>query len=105
MATDDDLRRLEQDFGLKRLYPGWAKLEILFGLSAVMAGLLGAMRTVLAELPDENAVPWSLWVGREALGVLGGYLALAGHRSHLYQSNNRLAAYLAAQLRHPGTRS
>jgi len=33
------------------------------------------------------------------LFALGGYLALAGHRSHLYQSNNRLAAYLAAQIR------
>ena len=27
------------------------------------------------------------------LFVLGGYLAMAGHRSHLYQSNNQLIAY------------
>ncbi|OWK40927.1 hypothetical protein FRUB_04819 [Fimbriiglobus ruber] len=33
-----------------------------------------------------------------ALISLGGYLALAGHRSHLYQSNNRLAAYLAGRI-------
>jgi hypothetical protein len=38
-----------------------------------------------------------------ALFVLGGYLAMAGHRSHLYQSNNQLAAYLANEIRkhHP----
>ena len=37
---------------------------------------------------------------RETLGLtLGGYLALAGHRSHLYQSNNRLVAHLAELIR------
>ena len=30
--------------------------------------------------------------------VFGGYLAMAGHRSHLYQSNNALAAWLASVL-------
>jgi hypothetical protein len=34
-----------------------------------------------------------------ALFVLGSYLALAGHRSHLYQSQNKLAAYLAGLIR------
>jgi hypothetical protein len=33
------------------------------------------------------------------LFILGGYLALAGHRSHIYQSNNELAAYLAGEIR------
>jgi len=28
------------------------------------------------------------------LFVLGGYLAMAGNRSHLYQSNNLLAAWI-----------
>lgn len=58
----------------------WAKLEILLGLLAVGLGLV--------------------W-GREAgallhvapvLVMLGGYLALAGHRSHLYDAMTRQTA-------------
>ena len=41
---------------------------------------------------------WS-WLVPALLMTLGGYLALAGHRSHLYQSNNRLAAHLADLIR------
>ena len=33
-------------------------------------------------------------LGGALLSTLGGYLALAGHRSHLYQSNVKLAAYV-----------
>jgi hypothetical protein len=44
--------------------------------------------------PDD----WSLAGGALVLFVLGWYLALAGHRSHLYQSNNELTAYLAEQI-------
>jgi hypothetical protein len=32
------------------------------------------------------------------LFVLGGYLALAGSRSHLYQSSNELTAFLLEEL-------
>jgi len=39
-------------------------------------------------------VEWPFAAVGLALLVLGGYLALAGHRSHLYQSNNELAALL-----------
>jgi hypothetical protein len=45
------------------------------------------------------AEAWPLLAASVLLQTLGGYLALAGHRSHLYQSQNKLAAYLAAQLR------
>ena len=41
----------------------------------------------------------AMWYGMAALVVLGGYLALAGHRSLLYQSNNRLTAHLAELIR------
>jgi hypothetical protein len=34
-----------------------------------------------------------------ALFVLGSYLTLAGHRSHLYQSQNDLTCYLIESLR------
>lgn len=90
--ADDPLGRLHRDLGLKRLNPLWAKLEILLGLAAVAAGLFGGVRTA----PDPaDLAPYA------ALFVLGGYLALAGHRSHLYQSNNRLAAHLADLIRTP----
>ncbi len=39
------------------------------------------------------------WLAPLALFTFGSYLALAGHRSHLYQSSNALVAYLAGQLR------
>jgi hypothetical protein len=61
----------------------WAKLEIFLGLAAAGAGLLSG--DWLLNRPLEQ-VEW-LWVGGSlALFVLGGYLALAGHWSHLYRS-------------------
>lgn len=89
---DDPLARLHRDVGLKPLNPLWAKLEILLGLTAAAAGLFAGM--TLAHRPAGDVPPWE-WLGPGALVVLGGYLALAGHRSHLYQSSNRLAAHLA----------
>lgn len=96
MPADDPLDRLRRDLGLKRLNPLWAKLEILFGLFAAAVGLVGGMK--LAVLPADQVPLWA-WLGPVLLLVLGGYLALAGHRSHLYQSNNRLAAHLADLIR------
>ena len=88
--------RLLREAGLRPLSPTWAKLEILIGLAAAAGGLLCGIRGVL----DLGAAwAWALMAGGVALQTLGGYLALAGHRSHLYQSQNKLVAYLAAQLR------
>lgn len=91
----DPLDRLHRDLGFKRLNPLWAKVEILLGLVAVVAGLFGGMRLAAREAATKADEPATAWVGQAALVVLGGYLTLAGHRSHLYQSNNRLAAHLA----------
>ncbi len=96
MAPDDSLDRLHRDLGLKRLNPLWAKLEIVFGLFVVAAGLFGGVK--LAYRPEVEVPPWA-WLGPVLLVTLGGYLALAGHRSHLYQSNNRLTAHLADLIR------
>ena len=90
----DPLDRLHGDLGLKPLRPGWAKLEIFLGLAAAGLGLLLGGWAVGRPEPDWLAAGAGL-----ALFVLGGYLALAGHRSHLYQSNNRLTAYLADEIR------
>lgn len=91
---DDSLDRIHRDLGLKRLNPVWAKAEIFLGLLAFACGVacVGLLAGV-AGLP-----PW-VWLGPVLLMTFGGYLALAGHRSHLYQSNNRLAAHLAELIR------
>jgi hypothetical protein len=95
-APDDPLDRLHRELGLKRLNPVWAKGEILLGLFATAAGLVSGMR--LAVRPEAEVPPWA-WLAPLLLVTLGGYLALAGHRSHLYQSSNRLAAHLADLIR------
>ena len=93
--TDPAVARLHADLRLKRLNPVWAKLEILLGLAAAGAGLFLGDSAV--QQIGEPAWP-QLFTGL-ALFVLGGYLAMAGHRSHIYQSNNVLAAYLAEMVR------
>ena len=92
--ADTDLDRLHTDLDLKTLSPLWAKVEIILGLFGVGTGLLYGVYLASRTEPDLWAVTSPL-----ALFVLGGFLALAGHRSHLYQSNNRLAAYLAGLIR------
>lgn len=96
MPPEDPLTRLHRDLGLNRLSLLWAKLEILFGLFAAAAGFVCGLR--FAVLPEGQVPPWA-WTGPVLLMTLGGYLALAGQRSHLYQSNNRLAAHLAELIR------
>jgi hypothetical protein len=87
--------RLYEELGLKRLNPLWAKIEILLGLAAVSGGHLCG---VFAIVHLESAPLWAMIAASLLLQSLGGYLALAGHRSHVYQSNNKLAAWLAAQI-------
>src|SRR5262249_21395919 len=74
VSIQTDMAALHANLGHKPQTCIFAKLEILVGLCAVSAGL---------------------WLSARALSpmlfVLGGYLALAGHRSHIYQSNNELA--------------
>lgn len=96
---DEALDRLHRDLGLKSLSPIWAKVEICLGLVAVAVGVFRGMGLALQEAQPGHEVAFTTWAGMVALVVFGGYLALAGHRSHLYQSNNRLAAYLAELIR------
>jgi hypothetical protein len=89
-----ELIELHRKLGFKALNPVWAKLEILLGLGAAGAGLL--LPFLFASSPSDQpfyALPGLI------LFVLGGYLAMAGHRSHLYQSNNALTAYLLSEIR------
>jgi hypothetical protein len=95
--TDHDQRLtdLHAALGYRRLNPAWAKLEILLGLLAAGAGLFLGQWTL--SRPDAD-IAWGLAAAGLALFVLGGYLTLAGHRSHLYRSMNDRTAHLAAQI-------
>ena len=90
------LAELHTGLAYKRLNRTWAKLEIVFGLLAAGAGLLLSDWTISRSAAEAE---WTLAAGGLALFVLGGYLALAGHRSHLYQSGNERTAYLAELIR------
>lgn len=76
---------LHRELGLRRLNPWWAKAEIVIGLAAAATAMFAP-----ADMID-------VWLVRVALFTLGLYFAMAGHRSHLYQSTNRLAAYASAR--------
>jgi hypothetical protein len=89
----EELGKLYTATGFKPLNPLWAKLEILLGLFA--AGIAMISTAVLARQP-ESVLPDYAWLGPLLLFMFGWYLALAGHRSHLYQSANILAAYTNA---------
>jgi hypothetical protein len=88
------VRDLSMRLGYRPLNRTWAKVEILLGLAAAGAGLLLGQWAVVQGVKIE----WGLLVGSLALFVLGWYLALAGHRSHLYQSSNELRAYLVEEI-------
>ncbi len=94
MAVKDDevpnsekerrLAALHAALGYKRLSRTWGKCEIVIGLFAAGLGLFSG-----------GMIPFF----RLALFVFGGYLVLAGHRNHLYQSSNELTAYLTELIR------
>lgn len=79
----------------------WAKIEIVFGLLALAIGLLVGGWGIHSARPDE--FPWMSAGIALALFVLGGYLALAGHRSHLYQASNEHLALLIEEIRRMGS--
>jgi hypothetical protein len=92
----EQLARLHASLGYKPLSRAWAKAEIVLGLSAAGFGLLLGDWSVSQAGDGE----WALAAATALmLFVLGGYLALAGHRSHLYQSNNESAALLLEEVR------
>ncbi len=74
----------------------WAKIEIFLGLSANGVGLFSGIGLLSRPASD---IDWGLVACALALFVLGGYLTLAGHRSHLYRSDNELAAHLTHEIR------
>jgi len=95
MDIEKALAHLHSTLGHKPLNRLWAKIEIVLGLAAAGAGIfLGSWAVTKAPEILATYVPPGL-----ALFILGGYLALAGSRSHIYQSANELIAYLAEEIR------
>lgn len=88
-------QQLHDDLGYRPLHRGWAKVEILLGLLAVGLGQLA----MLIGVRQGGQGDWGYSVAGLLVVVLGGYLALAGQRSHLYQLANEHTAYLVEQWR------
>lgn len=86
--------RLHVALGHKPLNRTWAKLEILIGLFGTGAGLLLSQWS----FSRREELEWTTLAAALLLFVLGGYLALAGSRSHLYQSNNELTSLLLEEI-------
>jgi len=94
--VESALVELHAQLGYRRLSLAWAKAEIVLGLAAAGAGLFLGTWTLARP---EVEIAWGLAAGGLVLWVLGGYLALAGHRSHLYRSGNDRTAFLLEEIR------
>lgn len=103
--TDESLSRLHRDLGLSPLSHWWGRAEMFLGLLAMGLSQVLLLDRVIdavrASAPADVAVSSQVGpaVAIAFLFAFGGYLALTGHRRHLYESNNRLAAYLAGLVR------
>jgi hypothetical protein len=112
MATahsQESLDRLHRDLGFQSLSHWWGRGEMLVGLLCVAISvclmLFLAVEALHGAGPKDTIADRFLnltAVGAVALFTLGGYLTLIGHRRHLYESSNRLAAYLADLVRGQG---
>jgi len=96
MQPQEMLAELHAHLGYKPLNRLWAKMEIIIGLIAAGLGIFLVSGIPFFVGPNAEII-WL--IAGLLLFVFGGYLAMAGHRSHLYQSNNELTAYLAMLIR------
>ena len=85
-------RRCELASDESRLRPTFRKRD---GVALIVSNVVGVgiftTPCVVAALVPHAAGILSLW-------LVGGFLALAGNRSHLYQSQNELITYLAEKI-------
>src|SRR5688572_15037932 len=79
-----------------RFIRAWGKCEIFLGLTAAGAGLLLGWHLLPRPAVE---IEWGSVGCSLALIVLGGYLALAGHRGHLYQAGIEQTAFLLDEIR------
>jgi hypothetical protein len=119
MATtqsNESLERLHRDLGFQRLSHWWGRAEMFLGLLTMAVSMFvmlylavdilqGAIQRTFQRDPAPTAVLTGLigpGIGAAFLFAFGGYLTLVGHRRHLYESNDRLTAYLADVIRAQG---
>jgi hypothetical protein len=112
MATThspESLDRLYRDLGFQPLSHWWGRGEMLIGLLGVGASvclMLFMAVEALQGLGAKDTVADRFFNGTTVAAVclfaLGGYLTLMGHRRHLYESSDRLTAYLADVVRGQG---
>jgi hypothetical protein len=81
---DPRLDDVHRELGLPRARLGWAKVELLFGMAAACGAIVWA---------TQGGVGWIA----APLATLGAYLALAGHRAHLYDAMSRQTAIARAR--------
>ena len=86
------------NLGYKPLNRIWAKLEIVLGPTAVYQ--FGLWLGNWDATPVNQSAMNLLLGGALTLFVLGSYLAMAGHRSHLYQSLNEQTKLLQQAIHH-----
>jgi hypothetical protein len=105
---DASLNRLYDDLGFQPLSHWWGRVEMVLGLFGMAAGTFGMIlisteilrQTAYQPLVKEDfSFPYLPMIGSFMLFILGGYLTLAGHRRHVYESADRLTAYLADMIR------
>lgn len=82
--------------GQRRFGGAWAKAEIFLGLLAAGLGLFVGIWMLMRPAAE---IDWRLVASGLALFVLGGYLTLAGHRSHLYRVSGEMTARLLEEIR------
>lgn len=108
------LDQLYRDIGFRPLSHWWGRVEMLLGLLAMAGGVFGMVvlaSYIIPLLPPQTRlppdyqsyqIPYLYLAGSFGLFVLGGYLTLGGHRRHMYESADRLTAYLADVIRSQG---
>ena len=93
-ADPKTLDEVHARLGYHSLSRFWAKVEVFFGLGAAGLGML------VGGWAASRAAVDLMWAGAGlVLFVLGWYLALAGHRSHLYRSLNERTALMLEEVR------
>jgi hypothetical protein len=100
VTTVNEHERMQNEIARRlsrsRFIRAWGKCEIFLGLTAAGAGLLLGCHLLARPVGE---VEWGLVGASLALIVLGGYLALAGHRGHLYQAGIEQTAFLLEEIR------
>lgn len=97
MNTQQRLAQLQAHLNLNPLNPIRAKREIILGLAAFSIGILLGVSIIVEA--GRIGSPDFVWLASAfSMTTLGAHLAMAGQRSMLYQSMNKLTDWIVARL-------